>query len=106
MTAELGTNGKHVPGLATTVQRLHYDWSTGAGGLFMPDGCCTDMQGAIRLFRKIDPNVRVIRTFAGPARDTTYERVGRDEWVAVDPHGGRWGPHRLPAHDRREPTHD
>jgi len=51
------------------------------GTLSMPDGCCSDMAGAIALFRRIDPKVRRIVTLSGEERDTVYYR-SKGEWEA------------------------
>lgn len=61
--------------LQCSVSNLSYDFTTRTGYLNMPDGVCTDMSGCIRLFEKIDPDVRTIRTFAGNEEDTAYHRT-------------------------------
>lgn len=51
--------------------------------LYFPEGDCCDMRGAIRFCRKMAPNVWYIQTYSGKKRDTTYEKIGTDEWVAL-----------------------
>jgi hypothetical protein len=67
--------------LETEVDSLEYNFNTGVGRLYMPHRCCTDMDGCIRLFTAIDPNVKIIRTLSGLEWDTVYERHG-DSWKA------------------------
>jgi hypothetical protein len=76
--------------LWTPVKSLSYEFDTRTGVLVMPEGCCTDMSGAIALFRGIDAEVTRIETYGGAVRDTTYARGPRGKWDA-----------RLPA----TPTH-
>ena len=70
--------------LKTDVDGLEYNFNTGVGRLYMPRGCCTDMDGCVRLFTVIDPNVKMIRTLSGLEWDTVYERCG-ERWEARDP---------------------
>jgi hypothetical protein len=58
---------------------VKYDSQRRTGRLYMPPGNCCDMQGCIRHFLGIDPDVRIIETFAGGVRDTCYERAA-DGW--------------------------
>jgi len=65
------------------VHELRYDFNARVGHLMMEDESCTDMAGAIELFRRIDPGVREIATYAGGHPDTGH--VFRDgDWQAVD----------------------
>lgn len=69
--------------LQTSVERLEYDFNTKIGRVFMPCDCCTDMRGAIKLFKAIDPEVLRIETWAGTDRDAFYSRPSREsEWRA------------------------
>jgi hypothetical protein len=68
--------------LSTSVDSLAYDVRTRTGTVTMPPECCTDMAGAVALFRGIDPHVRRIVTIAGGQHDTTYVKRGR-AWDAV-----------------------
>jgi hypothetical protein len=42
------------------------------GELWLAEGDCCDMTGAITLFEQIDAEVRTIMTFSGNAGDTCY----------------------------------
>jgi hypothetical protein len=69
------------------VEKLEYDFQRRAGKLFMGENSCTDMDGCIRLFKRIDPDVELIETIASPSsprRDTTYRRVA-GKWKAYLP---------------------
>ena len=57
---------------------INYDLETRTGYIELPPMNCTDMSGAIALFKLIDP--RVQRIFAG---DMFYIRFG-DEWAASE----------------------
>jgi hypothetical protein len=78
---------RHRPDLHSNVERLEYDFLAREGRLQLPTGCCVSMGPAIDLFRRLDPEVKLIRTFAGPVPDTLYRRHGRTEWEAE--HEGR-----------------
>jgi hypothetical protein len=52
-----------------------------AGQLWMADGDCCDMEGAVALFEQIDPRVRTIQTFSGGRWDTRYSKR-RGKWIA------------------------
>lgn len=54
------------------VRELRYDFGQRMGHLMLEDGSCTDMGGCIELFKKIDPEVQAIATYAGGKRDTGY----------------------------------
>ena len=68
-----------LPGLKCLVLCVDYNFQRRTGRLDMPPGNCCDMQGCIRHFLGIDPDVRIIETFAGGVRDTCYERAA-DGW--------------------------
>jgi len=65
----------------TPVCSLSYDFSSKVGILKLPQHCCTDMQGAIKLFQRIDRGVTCVITVAGDLRDTSYVVVD-GEWEA------------------------
>jgi len=67
--------------LMTTVRRMSYDFERRVGALYLPEGVCTDMGGAIQFFKRIDPEVEQIQTYAGPERDTISTRTGK-QWEA------------------------
>jgi hypothetical protein len=69
--------------LMTEVLRIDYDVRTRRGRVFMAEGCCVDMTGTIRLFKRIDPQVKAIDTFAGELPDTCYRREHDDHWYSV-----------------------
>jgi len=58
------------------VKKIGYDFETRTGFLQLPDTHCTDMNGAIQLFKAIDSQVQGI--YAG---DVHYARI-HSEWVA------------------------
>lgn len=68
----------------TCVSAMSYDFRTRTGQLTMPDLCCTDMGGCIRLFTAIDPDVVRIEAISGDAIDTLYSR-GPHGWQARRP---------------------
>jgi hypothetical protein len=85
------TEGVHQVDLSTNVRRIEYDFEMRAGFLHMSLGCCTDMSGCIRLFQRIDPNIRVIYTLSGSVEDVAYYREqGTDRWRAIH---GRFNMH-------------
>jgi hypothetical protein len=61
--------------------RIEYDSASCTGKIYMQPRCCTNMAGAIALFTAIDPDVEVIETYAGDAKDTAYRRK-RSGWNA------------------------
>jgi hypothetical protein len=65
------------------VRELVYNFATRHGHLFMGEGSCTDMCGAIDTFRRIDPGVIAIATYQDGKPDTGY--TFRDgDWRAHD----------------------
>jgi len=69
-------------GLMCFVERLEVDFVKGCASLWLRDGNCTDMRGAIALIENISPDVFRIYTYGGRDRDTVYEKDA-GEWVAV-----------------------
>jgi hypothetical protein len=67
--------------------RLDYNCKTKIGHLYMAEGDCCDMVGCIQRFRKIDSEVREIRTYAGAVKDTFYQRNDEGDWRAVTREG-------------------
>lgn len=65
--------------LVTTIRDLGYDFTTRTGTVRLPDGCCTDMSGCIRLFTRIDRAAQVIHCIAGETHAYSYVRQ-RGEW--------------------------
>jgi hypothetical protein len=64
-----------IPALGTAIWSLAYDVRTRTGTITMPASYCTSMDGAVRLFLRLDPEVAHVVTIAGGLIDTTYERV-------------------------------
>lgn len=78
---------RFIPGLGSFVHSLAYSFEAKEGRLDMPPVSCCDMDGCIRLFHTIDPEVHRIETYSGGLPDTVYERDGR-QWRAIS-HGGQ-----------------
>ena len=75
--------------LMCRVRELRYDFERRRGYMRLPWGNCTDMSGAIALFKRIDPRVREIDTFeedeeGNPLADTRY-RLETSGWQAYLP---------------------
>jgi len=66
--------------LVCEVNRVEYDFNTKIGALWMQDGQCCDMSGCLKLFKRIDPEVKRIQTYSGEALDTVYTRELSDKW--------------------------
>jgi hypothetical protein len=77
---------KYHADLQCYVDKLEYDFRARTGGLYA-DGY-TDMDGCIRLFQHIDPNVRLIRTFVRLDADTIYKMTSAGTWEAARSAGG------------------
>ena len=58
--------------LMCSVISLGYDFPTHHGYVYFPEYCCCDMQGCIKLFTAIDPDVTMVITFSGPKPDMIY----------------------------------
>lgn len=72
--------------LMCRVISLNYDFDAKSGRLVVAPGDNCNMTGCTDLFLAIDPRVRVIETFSGDKRDTTYRRLGRSTiWGAYLP---------------------
>jgi hypothetical protein len=67
-------NGKWMPELVCHVESLWYDFCTRRGSIDFPELNWCDMDGCVKLFEAIDPDVRVIRTNSGYEPDTCYVR--------------------------------
>jgi hypothetical protein len=80
-------------GLQCSLKRLEYNPETRIGMLWLGDGECTDMSGAIAVFQRIDPEVQTIVTWSGCKQDTAYHRTVAGAWRAV----------RIPPATRIEP---
>jgi hypothetical protein len=78
--------------LGTRVTGVEYNFNSRAGRLYMDRRCCCDMANCINFFRQIDPEVAVIRTFAGIKEDTTYRLLADGQWQARTADGRIWEP--------------
>ena len=76
---------------------LSYDFATRTGLLTMGEGQNCNMVGCIALFRRIDPDVRLVNTYAGQEQDTSYLRERDGRWTAIT-HTAR-GPERGEFYD-------
>ena len=68
--------------LMCEIKDLCYSFARRAGHLYMAEHNSCDMQGCIALFKRVDPNVQDIATFAGGESDTRYKLTDRG-WQAV-----------------------
>jgi hypothetical protein len=76
-------------GLYCPVLKCHWvSWEVIMPGVLalhlMPGNCC-DMRGAIKMAKRLHPEVTAIWTFSGENRDTYYVRSGDGEWEAREP---------------------
>jgi hypothetical protein len=69
--------------LCCTVHAFTYNCRRRLGVVFLPAHCCTDAEGVIAFFKRFDPDVQTIRTYAGRVRDTTFQRLGNGTWTAT-----------------------
>jgi len=77
--------------LQCDAQSMTYDFNARQGTLVMGRGSCTDMMGAITFFRRIDPDVTLIRTMDGDKPDVDYRRGSDGRWTAFCQHSGTRG---------------
>jgi hypothetical protein len=89
----MANRGKQM--LGTSVTGMEYNFQSRAGRLYMDRGCCCDMTDCINYFRRIDPDVTSIRTFAGIEDDTAYVLRPGNQWEAIHK-GEKWGPQVIP----------
>lgn len=71
--------------LQCEVLRLAYDYDAKAGELHMEEDNCCHAPACVELFERIDPDVKIIRTFAGAVPDTIYARDRSGKWAARMP---------------------
>lgn len=79
---EIVKDGRFHEGMVTIVTGISYDPVTRTGRVDQPRACCTDMTGAIELFRRIDAGVERIEAYAGGQLDVCYVKDG-DAWEAL-----------------------
>lgn len=72
-------------GLQSGVERIEYSVRHRLGTIWMPKGSCTSMDGAIDLFKRIDPEVQSVITMAGLCEDTSYQKQRDGTWIALRP---------------------
>jgi len=70
--------------LVTCIESLSYDFVQKVGVLCMPELCCCDMSGCIRVFQAIDPDVRRVDTISGDKADVVYMK-----------NEGKWGVYQM-----------
>lgn len=76
--------GHYVSWLQCYVLRMSYDFALRTGEVWMPEGSCSDMTGAIEWFSDIDDGVKTIITWAGGKLDTTYIQDDVGIWHAAE----------------------
>ena len=69
--------------LGCAVEGLTYDFERMEGALHLARNHCCDMTACINLFKRIDPRVQFIQTFAAGVMDTKYRLRSSGEWVAA-----------------------
>ena len=69
--------------LQCEVINIEYFYADKIGRAYFPKDNCCDMQGIIDIFTNIDPNVRLIETFANDRSDTVYEK-SCGKWNAMN----------------------
>lgn len=69
----------------TDIKKLEYNKEERVLTIYQRDLCCTDKTGAIKLAKKIDPDVKVINTYSGEMRDITYFLHDEtNKWESID----------------------
>ena len=86
--AKRSQHGVYREGLGCHMVGLEYNAAHRIGLLWLAPHTCTDMQGAIDLFKAIDPNVEIIFTFQ--VSENTHEPGLPDTAYARDPDSGKW----------------
>jgi hypothetical protein len=76
--------------LVCTARQLIYDVEEQRGFIYVAAGFCTDMSGAIWLFKRVDPHVREVIVVAGGEVDTIYTKLGQKWRAAFRIHDGSW----------------
>lgn len=69
MRTQTGTYSKLVQ---SHIVSINYDFTTRQGTLYLAAGEYCNLEGVIRLFRRIDRKVRIIRTFSGLSADMAF----------------------------------
>jgi hypothetical protein len=76
--------------LVCAARQLIYDVEERRGFIYVAAGFCTDMSGAIWLFKRVDPHVREVIVVAGGEVDTIYTQLGQMWRAAVLTQDGEW----------------
>lgn len=77
--------GIHMSALVTRVRSVEYDFVNNAGRLHLPPGCRADGSGSIKLFHRIDKNVRTFAIFDGEQCVDVYKRDDAGKWDVYEP---------------------
>lgn len=72
------------------VTGITYRPHTRIGYLHLRQHHVPDMRGAIRLFLRIDSNVRQVNVYDGRHLNTVYTRYKKDQWNAACELAGTW----------------
>lgn len=72
------------------VTGITYRPRTKIGYLHLKRHHVPDMQGAIRLFLRIDPTVRKVNVYDGRHLNTVYTRYQKNQWCATCELTGTW----------------
>jgi hypothetical protein len=67
-------------GLQCHIDRIDYDFRTGAARLFLPTYNVTSMTGALKLGTAVDPRCRLIHVYSAGKMDYAYRRFDEDRW--------------------------
>ena len=67
--------------LKCRIERFTYCFVERVAEIWLADGNCTDMEGAIKYVMRIDTKAITIITWSGGKRDTVYMRID-GEWKA------------------------
>jgi hypothetical protein len=63
--------------------QAEFDYEAHVATLYLYDGDCTDMRGAIHFAKRSDPKVWKIHTVSGRKQDTGYVLIEVGKWKAV-----------------------
>ena len=70
--------------MMTDVVGFQYSYETRHGVVFLGEGCCSDMNGCITFFERIDADVRSVKTVSDGEPDVYYLR-GPKGWASRIP---------------------
>jgi len=75
--------------LVCNIKGLAYVFAERRCVMWLPEANCTDMSGAIRLAKRIDPKVKQIQTLSDNEMDTCYI-LEKGKWRAIMPNERAW----------------